>query len=168
MSEAVPYHIDNIHAFVDKEIGVTEWMTIDQDRIDRFAAVTEDPNPLHVDPAAAAEGPFGTTIAHGFLTLSLLSHFAYQNQLLPAGVAHGINYGFERVRFMSPVPVGSRIRNRQTLLGAANKGQGRYVIRTRNAIEIEDAPMPAMLADWLCMFMCDEGAGADAASTAAE
>ncbi|MDH3234002.1 MAG: MaoC family dehydratase [Alphaproteobacteria bacterium] len=166
MSEAAEYHIDNIQSFIGKEIGVTDWMTIDQDRIDRFAEVTEDRNPLHVDPAASAEGPYGQPIAHGFLTLSLLSRFAYQNQLLPAGVAHGINYGFERVRFMSPVPVGSRIRNRQTLLGAANKGEGRYVIRTRNAIEIEDAPMPALLADWLCIFMRD--AGDDASSTAAE
>lgn len=155
MSDPADYHIDNIQAFVGKEIGVTEWMTIDQDRIDRFAEITEDRNPLHVDPAFAAEGPFGATIAHGFLTLSLLSHFAYQNKLLPAGIAHGINYGFERVRFMSPVPVGSRIRNRQSLLGAADKGEGRYVIRTRNAIEIEGVPTPALLADWLCVFMRD-------------
>jgi len=166
MSDAVEYHIDNIQAFVGKEIGVTEWMTIDQDRIDRFAEVTEDHNPLHVDPALAANGPFGKPIAHGFLTLSLLSHFAYQNELLPAGIAYGINYGFERVRFMSPVPVGSRIRNRQTLLGAADKGEGRYVIRTRNAIEIEGVSTPALLADWLCVFM-REGAK-DASAAAAE
>lgn len=168
MSEATEYHIDNIQSFIGKEIGVTEWMVIDQDRIDRFAEVTEDRNPMHVDPAAAAEGPYGKPIAHGFLTLSLLSHFAYQNGLLPAGIAHGINLGFERVRFMSPVPVGSRIRNRQTLLGAADKGDGRHVIRTRNKIEIEGAPMPALLADWLCIFMREGGAGKDASTVAAQ
>jgi len=168
MSEAVPYHIDNIQYFVGKELGVTEWMTIDQDRVNRFAAVTEDPNPLHVDPEAAAAGPFGATVAHGFLTLSLLSHFAYQNGLLPDGIEHGINYGFERIRFMTPVPVGGRIRNRQTLLGAADKGSGRYVIRTRNKIEIEDAPMPALLADWLCMCQRAEDDQAAVTGTAAE
>jgi acyl dehydratase len=164
MSDAADYHIDNIEAFIGKEIGVTEWMTIDQDRIDRFAEVTEDRNPLHVDAAVAAKGPYGKTIAHGFLTLSLLSHFAYQNKLLPGGIAYGINFGFERVRFMTPVPAGSRIRNRQTLLGAADKGEGRYVIRTRNAIEIEGAPTPALVADWLCIFMRDGATGASAAA----
>jgi len=168
MSEAVEYHIDNIQAFVGKEIGVTEWMVIDQDRIDRFAEVTEDRNPLHVDPEAAADGPFGKPIAHGFLTLSLLSQFAYQTKLMPAGIAHGINLGFERVRFMAPVPVGSRIRNRQTMLSADDKGDGRYVIRTRNTIEIAGAPMPALRADWLCVFMRDKGAVKDTSPAAAE
>ena len=168
MDQTVPYHIDNIQAFVGKEVGVTEWMTIDQDRVDRFAEVTEDRNPLHIDPAFSAEGPFGGTIAHGFLTLSLLSHFAYLNELLPEGVKYGINYGFERVRFMSPVPVGGRIRNRQTLLGAADKGKGRHIIRTRNAIEIEGVSTPALLADWLCIFQSAEGDDATVAGTAAE
>lgn len=152
----VIYHIDNIQHFVGKEIGVTEWKTIDQQRVDRFAEVTEDHNPLHIDPEQAAEGPFGEPIAHGFLTLSLLSRFAYENDFLPAGVKYGINYGFERVRFMTPVRVGARIRARQTLLGAADKGNGRYVVRSRNAIEVEGSSSPALLADWLCIFVRDD------------
>ncbi|MHA1537768.1 MAG: MaoC family dehydratase [Alphaproteobacteria bacterium] len=162
------YTIDTIKDFIGKEIGVTEWLTIDQDRVDRFADVTEDHNPLHVDEAIAGAGPFGTTVAHGFLTLSLLTRFAELNNFMPDGVKFGVNYGFERIRFMAPVPVGCRIRNRQTLLGAADKGKGRTIIRTRNAIEIENVPTPAMLADWLVMAIREDAGEEPAASDAAE
>ena len=118
------------------------------------------------DDDFAAQGPFGKTIAHGFLTLSLLTRFAELNDFMPSGVKYGVNYGFERIRFMAPVPVGCRLRNRQTLLGAADKGKGRTIIRTRNAIEIENAPTPALLADWLVMAIREE-AGAEAATTRA-
>ena len=162
------YTIDNIKNFVGEEIGVTEWLTIDQGRVDRFADVTEDHNPLHVDETFASEGPFGKTIAHGFLTLSLLTRFAELNKFMPIGVKYGINYGFERIRFMAPVPVGCRIRNRQTLLGAADKGKGRIVLRTRNAIEIENAPTPALLADWLVMAIREDAGAEPVATNAAE
>ena len=162
------YTIDNIKNFVGEEIGVTEWLTIDQGRVDRFADVTEDHNPLHVDETFASEGPFGKTIAHGFLTLSLLTRFAELNNFMPIGVKYGINYGFERIRFMAPVPVGCRIRNRQTLLGAADKGKGRIVLRTRNAIEIENAPTPALLADWLVMAIREDAVAEPVATNAAE
>ena len=162
------YTIDNIKNFVGEEIGVTEWLTIDQGRVDRFADVTEDHNPLHVDETFASEGPFGKTIAHGFLTLSLLTRFAELNKFMPIGVKYGINYGFERIRFMAPVPVGCRIRNRQTLLGAADKGKGRIVLRTRNAIEIENAPTPALLADWLVMAIREDAVAEPVATNAAE
>ena len=160
MSDSAPYTIDNIKDYIGKEIGVTDWFEIDQSRIDTFADVTEDHNPLHVDPKIAASGPFGKTIAHGFLTLSMLSKFAYDNNLAPAGVEFGINYGFERIRFMTPVKVGDRIRNRQKLLGASDKGQGRFVVRTRNNIEIENERNPALVADWLCMFIREGAAEA--------
>jgi acyl dehydratase len=168
MTGKQPYTIGNIKEFVGKEIGVTEWLTIDQDRIDRFADITEDYNPLHVDEAFASEGPFGKTIAHGFLTLSLLTRFAELNNFMPKGVKYGINYGFERIRFMAPVPVGCRIRNRQTLLGAADKGQGRTVIRTRNAVEVENSPTPALLADWLVMAIREDAGDEPVATNAAE
>ena len=123
---------------------------------------------MHVDEAFASEGPFGRTIAHGFLTLSLLTRFAELNNFMPIGVKYGINYGFERIRFMAPVPVGCRIRSRQTLLGAADKGKGRIVIRTRNAIEIENAPTPALLADWLVMAIREDADAEPVATNAAE
>jgi acyl dehydratase len=148
-----PYHIDNLAAFVGREVGITPWLVIDQERIDLFARATEDFNPLHVDPAVAKDGPFGTTIAHGFLTLSLLSVFSYQAGLQPEGVAYGLNYGFERVRFMAPVPVGARIRNRIVLTDASDKGGGRVLLRTQNTVEIENGRKPALVADWLGLFV---------------
>jgi len=148
-----PYHIDHLSAYVGRVIGITPWLLIDQERVDQFARVTEDFNPLHVDVAAAKQGPFGGTIAHGFLTLSLLSHFSYQAKLQPAGIAYGLNYGFERVRFMAPVLVGSRIRNRIVLGGVADKGAGRFLIRTTNTVEIEGGRKPALVADWLGLFV---------------
>lgn len=153
MTELPPYHIDHIAAFVGRELGTTDWLVIDQERIDLFARVTEDFNPLHVDPEAAKAGPFGTTIAHGFLTLSLLSRFSFEAGLQPAGVAYGLNYGFERVRFMAPVPVGARIRNRIVLTGASDKGAGRFMLRTQNTVEIEGGRKPALVADWLGLFV---------------
>ena len=148
-----PYHIDHLAAHVGRVIGVTPWMAIDQERVDQFARITEDMNPLHVDVAASKQGPFGGTIAHGFLTLSLLSHFSYQVKLQPAGIAYGLNYGFERVRFMAPVMVGARIRNRIVLGDVSDKGAGRFLIRTTNTVEIEGGKKPALVADWLGLFV---------------
>ena len=148
-----PYHIDNMAAYVGRVIGITPWLTIDQERIDQFARVTGDFNPLHVDPAAAQAGPFGATIAHGFLTLSLLSHFSETAGLRPAGVAYALNYGFERVRFMAPVKVGSRIRNRVVLTNVSDKGAGRIMLRTQNTVEIDGGAKPALVADWLGLFV---------------
>jgi len=147
------YNIDDIEDWVGKEIGVSDWLVIDQARIDTFADATLDPNPLHVDPEAARTGPFGVTIAHGFLTLSLLSHFSYEANLQPAGVDYGINYGFDRVRFMSPVKVGDRIRCRMTLSKAQDKGGGRWVVKSTCTVEIENNPTPALVASWLGMFL---------------
>ena len=100
---------------VGDEFGPSEWLEIDQARIDRFAEATDDPQWIHVDPARAAEGPFGTTIAHGFLTLSLLVRFWYEVGPQETGYRMGINYGTNKVRFPAPVPVGSRIRGRFTV-----------------------------------------------------
>lgn len=150
----VDYHIDNIDAFVGKQIGISDWLEIDQARVNAFAEATNDHNPLHVDPDWAREnGPFGGPVAHGFLTLSLLSWFAYQAKLQPAGVDYGLNYGFERVRFMAPVRVGDRIRNRVVLTAADGRGEGRYVLKTQNTVEIEGGSRPALVAIWLAMYM---------------
>lgn len=157
MSETIDYHIDNIEAFVGKEVGLTDWMTMDQGRIDRFAEATDDPNPLHVDVDwAEKESPFGTTIAHGFLTLSLLTKFAMAGGMMPAGVGYGLNYGFERIRMMAPVKKDARIRNRMTLIGVDRKIAG-IILKTRNTVEIEGEIKPALVAVWLTL-MVEEGA----------
>lgn len=160
VSEALPYHIKHIEHYIGREIGRSQWVVIDQERVNQFALCTDDHNPLHVDLEwAKRNGPFGGTIAHGFLTLSMLSHFAYEEQMMPAGISYSINYGFERIRFMSPVKVGDRIRNRTLLQTAENRGQGRWVFRSRNTIEIESTGKPAMMAVWLALFV-EEGASA--------
>jgi len=152
MTETVPYHIDTIEHFIGHEVGTTEWMTMDQERIDLFARATDDFNPLHVDVEWARTGPFKGTIAHGFLTLSLLTKFAMQAGLLPDGVAYALNYGFDRVRLMAPVPVGARIRNRMVLTAVERKGVG-TILKTRNTVEIENSPKPALVANWLGLFV---------------
>lgn len=149
----VPYHIDYIEHWVGRELAVTDWFEIDQRRIDAFGHATNDLNPLHVDPAAAANGPFGCAVAHGFLTLSLLSFFSYEAEMQPDGVKYAINYGFDRVRFMTPVKVGDRIRNRARLTSASGKGDGRWVFKTQNTVEIDGSRNPALVASWLGMFI---------------
>src|SRR4051812_896606 len=113
--------LDEIRARVGQEIGVSDWLTVDQARIDAFADVTEDRQFIHVDPEGAAKTPFGGTIAHGFLTLSLLSRMAADAMLVPEGTRMGINYGFEKVRFLAPVRSGKRIRGRFTLTSFEEK-----------------------------------------------
>jgi acyl dehydratase len=139
---------------IGKELGPTEWLEVDQERIDRFAEATGDHQWIHVDPERAAEGPFGTTIAHGFLTLSMLTHLAAGASAAPPdpakfeGILMGINYGFNKVRFVSPVKVGSRIRARAVTANAELKGN--MVEVTRNfTVEIEGEDKPALVAEWL-------------------
>lgn len=134
-------------------IGRSPWMVIDQKRIDAFADVTEDHQFIHVDPGAAAKGPFGKTIAHGFLSLSLLSRLAQAAVPLPGNVAAGINYGFDRVRFLAPVQSGTRVRGRFTLENVTAKPGGRLLIHYRAEVEIENESKPALSADWLTMLV---------------
>lgn len=143
-------------AAIGQEEGVGEWFTVDQERINQFADVTLDHQFIHVDPEAAKATPFGTTIAHGFLTLSLLTHLdASIPKGDPArfvGIVMGLNYGFEKVRFVSPVKVGSRIRARATLAAAELKGPWIQTTRTMT-VEIEGETKPAMVADWITRIM---------------
>ncbi len=141
---------DEYLKMVGKEVGVSSWHLVDQSRIDRFAEVTADHQFIHVDPERAArETPFGTTIAHGFLTLSLLSVFAYE--VLPSlqGAAMGVNYGFDKLRFLSPVRSGSRVRGRFTLTDATMRSPKELLARTGVIVEIEGEDKPALVADWL-------------------
>ncbi|MCB1669706.1 MAG: MaoC family dehydratase [Gammaproteobacteria bacterium] len=138
--------------YIGKEVGVTDWFEIDQQRINRFAEATEDYQFIHVDPDRAARTPFGSTIAHGFLTLSLLSMFGNNNGGIKLRDAiMGINYGLDKVRFISPVRVGKRIRARFTLLEASEKQPGRYLLKHKVTVEIEGEDKPALIAEWLGM-----------------
>lgn len=136
---------------VGQEVGVSEWILIDQARINAFADCTEDHQFIHVDPEAAAKTPFGGTIAHGFLTLSLMSQMSYQAAPVLEGVAMGVNYGFDKLRFLQPVRAGSRVRGRFKLLSAEDKGGGRWLIKNEVTVEIEGGDKPALIAEWLGM-----------------
>lgn len=139
-----------LEATVGQEVGVSDWTLLDQDKINAFADLTFDPYFIHTDPARAnAETPFGGTIAHGFLTLSMLSVFAYDCLPNVARRVRGMNYGFDRIRFLSPVPAGSRIRGRFRVSGVDRKSLTEIVVRYAVTVEIEDKPKPALAAEWL-------------------
>jgi acyl dehydratase len=131
---------------VGDEFGPSEWLEIDQERIDRFAAATDDPQWIHVDPVRAAAGPFGTTIAHGFLTLSLLVRFWYEVGPEEGGYRMGINYGTNKVRFPAPVPVGSRVRGRFTV-AAVEEIEGGVQITLNGVAEREGQDKPVCAAE---------------------
>jgi acyl dehydratase len=151
------YTLNNIEQFVGQELGVSQWMTIDQERINQFADCTGDHQWIHVDvKRAREESPVGSTIAHGFLILALLPQFQYQIGLIPAGVAHAINYGLGSVRFLSPVRPGVQIRNRVMLLAAEMKGNGRVLLTVQNTVEIEGEGKPAMVAETLALLITDK------------
>jgi acyl dehydratase len=145
---------DNAASMIGTELGVSDWLTIDQARIDAFADTTMDHQFIHVDEEKARQGPFGTTIAHGFLTLSLLSHFIGQLEGIGMeGAVMGVNYGFDKVRFLAPVRVGRRIRARCKLADFQQKAPGQYLMKHEITVEIENEPRPALVAEWLTMAM---------------
>jgi acyl dehydratase len=134
---------------VGHEVGVSEWLTIDQARILAFAEATEDRQFIHIDPEAAAQTQFGGTIAHGFLSLSLLSRMAADAMLIPEGVKMAVNYGLDRVRFLAPVRSGSRVRGRFTLDSIEEKAPKQLLMRHVVTVEIEGEDKPALTAVWL-------------------
>ena len=143
------YCYQTIQQFVGRELGVSDWLTIDQDRINRFADCTDDHQWIHVDlERARKESPWGTTIAHGYLTLSLLSSLQSSVGVIPADVSQVVNYGLDKVRFVAPVRAGQRIRDRVVLLSVEDKGQGR-LLKTQNTVEIEGEEKPALVAEVL-------------------
>jgi len=144
--------IEEIKGRIGSEVGVSDWIAIDQARIDRFAEVTEDHQFIHVDPAAAAITPFGGTIAHGFLTLSLLSRMAADAMLRPENIRMGVNYGFEKIRFLAPVRSGSRVRGRFRLQRFEEKRPGQYQFVHEVTVEIEGEDKPALAAEWIGMI----------------
>ena len=144
--------LETIRTKIGEEVGCSSWIEISQDRIDAFAEATEDRQFIHVDPAAAAATPFGGTIAHGFLTLSLLSRMGAEGTLIPEGLKMGVNYGLEAVRFLAPVASGKRVRGRFTLDSLDEKAPGRVLMRHRVSVEIEGEEKPALTALWLTMI----------------
>jgi acyl dehydratase len=145
--------IDEARQLVGGEIGKSDWVLIDQDRISSFADATLDHQWIHVDQEAAASGPFGATIAHGFLTLSLLSYLMSGISVQIAGAVMAINYGSDKVRFLAPVPVGSRIRAVSTLTDLSERGTGRYLTSQHVVVEIDGNETPALVADVLTMYV---------------
>lgn len=144
---------EDLESFVGQEIGVSDWVVMDQERINNFADVTEDHQFIHVDEAAAKKTPFGGTIAHGFLTLSMLSKLGSDCTLALDGAKMGVNYGFDKIRMMSPVRSGKRIRAKFSLMSASEKVPGQWLIKYAAFIEIEDEAKPALAAEWLTVQM---------------
>lgn len=144
--------LEAIRSSIDREVGVSTWLTVDQDRITAFADATEDRQFIHVDPDAAAHTPFGGTIAHGFLTLSLLSRMAAEVVLVPDSTKMVVNYGLDRVRFLTPVSSGKRVRGRFTLDSVNEKAVGQILLRHIVSVEIEGEDKPALSAVWLTLI----------------
>ena len=140
---------DAFQALVGQEIGVSSWHVVDQKRIDTYADVIEDHQFIHVDPERSKSTPMGTTVAHGFLTMSLLSVMSYEVMPGIVGTTMGFNYGFDKLRFLSPVKSGSRVRGRFILADATIRKPGELLSRTNVTVEIEGESKPALAADWL-------------------
>ncbi|NUT01404.1 MAG: MaoC family dehydratase [Sphingomonas sp.] len=141
--------LEEIRTRVGEEVGVSSWLTMDQQRIDQFADATEDRQFIHIDPQAAAQTPLGGTIGHGFLTLSMLSRMAAEAMLVPDNIRMALNYGLDRVRFIAPVRSGRRIRGRFRLDSVEEKAPGQLLLRHTITVEIEGEEKPAMTAEWL-------------------
>ena len=144
-----PISLESYQALVGLEIGVSSWHLIDQKRIDDYADVIEDHQFIHVDPERARATPFGTTVAHGFLTMSLLSVMSYEVMPAIEGTTMGVNYGFDKLRFISPVKSDRRVRGRFTLAEATLRKSKELQSRTNVTVEIEGEDKPALVADWI-------------------
>jgi acyl dehydratase len=140
---------DEIKAKIGSEIGVSDWITIDQDMINRFADLTDDHQFIHVNPEMAAKTPFGGTIAHGFLVLSMLAKMGMAASFAMRGAVMGVNYGFEKVRMAAPVRAGARIRGRFILKDMQERSPGQWMATLGATVEIEGSEKPAIIADWL-------------------
>ena len=146
--------VASLTEYVGKELGASDWFQIDQDRINAFADATLDHQFIHVDPEQAKNTPFGTTIAHGYLTLSLLPYLqaSIDGFLMPKGMKMAMNYGFDKLRFMAPVKEGKRVRAVATLLDAKERRDGQWLLTFSFTVEIEGEDKPALIAEWLLMY----------------
>jgi acyl dehydratase len=151
MFEMLP--VEKLKTMIGQDNGTSDWIMIDQERVNWFADVTSDHQWIHVDIEQAKQGPFGGTIAHGFLILSLIPLFSSSGKYLPEGMKMVLNYGLNKVRFIAPVPVGSKIRSKMVISGVEEKDPGRILVTTTHTIEIEGQDKPACVAEMLAMFM---------------
>jgi acyl dehydratase len=154
MNETAIYSVGSLEAFAGREIGVSQWHLVDQARIDAFADCTGDRQWIHVDvERAKRESPYGGTIAHGYLALSLVGPLCMEAGVVPPGASAALNYGLDKVRFLAPVKAGARVRNRVSLTSVERKDHGRALIAIRNTLEIEGEGKPALVADTLAMLI---------------
>lgn len=144
---------DRLMEMVGEDLGTSDWFEIDQDRINSFADVTLDHQFIHVDEEQAAKTPLGGTIAHGFLTLSLIPYFTAQVGVMPENLVMMFNYGLDRLRFLSPVKSGSEVRARGTLVDVSEKGPGQLLIKIEMTVEIKGEDKPALVAETLTLAM---------------
>jgi acyl dehydratase len=152
---AIPnYTMTTAAQFVGRELGVSDWVAVGQDRIDLFAACTGDRQWIHVDvERARRESPFRGPVAHGYLTLSLVAAMVMELGVIPPDAATGLNYGLDKVRFIAPVKAGARVRLRAKLAAAEPQNNGRLLLKLESTLEIEDEAKPALIADLLCMLI---------------
>ncbi len=143
----------DLPSLVGKELEPSPWVDITQERVNQFADATNDHQFIHVDPEKAAQTPFGGPIAHGFLSLSLLSYLNAQSGVVPENLVMGINYGSDKVRYLMPVRVGKRIRSRQKVLEISEKKPGHWLMKTAVTVEIEGEDTPALVAEILSMMV---------------
>lgn len=145
--------VEDIPGLIGTELEPSPWLEITQERVNRFADATNDHQFIHVDPEKASQTPFGGPIAHGFLSLSLLSYLNVQNAAVPENLLMGINYGSDKVRYLMPVRVGKRIRSQQRVLDVTEKKPGQWLIKTAVTVEIEGEETPALVAEILSMWV---------------
>ena len=148
------YTMTTVPGFVGHDLGRTDWVAIDQERVDRFGACTGDRQWIHVDvERAQRESPFGGTIAHGYLTLSLVGAMVIDLGVIPPDAASGLNYGMDKVRFLAPVRTGARVRLHARVLSAERQAGGRVLLKLQTTLEIEHEPRPALIAEVLCLLI---------------
>ena len=148
---ALTLSVDQLNDYIGEEVGISEWLLVDQERINQFADATGDHQYIHVDSERAAQTPFGSTIAHGFLTMSLMVLMGYEGSTKLKNSVMGINYGFDKLRFINPVKVHSKIRGRFRLISAEEKNTNQWLLKHNITVEIAGEEKPALVAEWLGM-----------------
>ncbi len=151
------YGVSTLGQFVGQELGVSDWLTVDQERINEFADCTSDHQWIHINvERAQRESPLGSTIAHGYLTLALRPAMQMELNIVPEGVSQALNYGIDRVRFIAPVKAGTRIRTRVVLVAVDPQGKGRLLLKTQNTVEIEGETKSALIAEALALLLTEQ------------
>jgi acyl dehydratase len=148
------YSMNTLPEFVGRELGVSDWVAVEQERIEQFAACTGDRQWIHVDvERARRESPFGGPVAHGYLSLALVAPLAMELGVVPPDAAAGLNYGLDKVRFLAPVKAGTRVRNRVNVLSVDAQNGDRMLLKLQCTLEIEGEAKPALVAEMLCMLI---------------